>query len=350
MRYRSRMSPAKSTPPRPGLVVVTGAAGLIGSAVAWGLNRRGQDNLLLVDKLDSSEKWRHLTPLRFADYIEADSFAGHLEKSPAHFGNIHSVFHLGACSSTTERDAGYLIRNNFEYTKAICAWALSRRARFVYASSAATYGDGSQGMDDKNDDLGRLRPMNMYGYSKQLFDKHAQKAGFLRHIIGLKYFNVFGPNEDHKGEMRSVVAKAYDQILATGRLALFKSHRPDYEDGKQQRDFLYVKDAVDITLHLADKPLAGGLYNVGSGQASTWLDLAHAVFAALGRDPQIDFIPMPDHLRASYQYHTCADVAKLRASGFTRPARPLAEAVRDYVINYLVPRRFLGDEPAEPGA
>jgi ADP-L-glycero-D-manno-heptose 6-epimerase len=255
------------------------------------------------------------------------------------------VYHLGACSATTERDAGYLIRNNFEYTKNVCAWALSRRSRFIYASSAATYGDGAHGMDDKVDDLARLRPLNMYGYSKHLFDQHAQRAGFLRHIIGLKYFNVFGPNEDHKGEMRSVVAKAYEQILATGRLSLFKSHRPDYEHGMQQRDFLYVKDAVDITLHLADKPLAGGLYNVGSGEAKTWVDLAHAIFASLGRDPQIDFVDMPESLRGKYQYHTCADITKLRSTGYTKAITPLSDSVRDYVVNYLVPGRFLGDEP-----
>lgn len=346
MRYRLDMSSnAKSPVTKSGLIVVTGAAGLIGSAVAWALNRRGQENLLLVDTLDTGEKWKHLPPLRFADYLQADEFLAKLESAPAHFGNVHAVYHLGACSATTERDAAYLIRNNFEYTKAVCAWALSRRSRFLYASSAATYGDGAHGMDDKSDDLSVLRPLNMYGYSKHLFDLHAQRAGFLRHIIGLKYFNVFGPNEDHKGDMRSVVAKAYEQILATGRLSLFKSHRPDFDHGMQRRDFLYVKDAVDITLHLADKPLAGGLYNVGSGEARTWIDLAHAVFAALGRDPQIDFVDMPEALRGKYQYHTCADITKLRATGYSRTITPLQEAVRDYVVNYLVPGRFLGDEP-----
>lgn len=342
-------TPAKPVT-KPGLIVITGAVGLIGSAVAWALNRRGHDNLLLVDRLDTSEKWKHLPPLRFADYIEADDFAKRLEEGPAQFGNVHAAYHLGACSATTERDAAYLVRNNFEYTKNICAWALSRRARFIYASSAATYGGGALGMDDKRDDLSRLRPLNMYGYSKHLFDLYAQRSGFLRHIIGLKYFNVFGPNEDHKGDMRSVVAKAYEQILATGRLSLFKSYHPDYADGMQRRDFLYVKDAVDITLHLADKPLAGGLYNVGSGEAKTWVDLAHAVFAALGRDPQIDFVDMPEYLRGKYQYHTCADIAKLRATGYTRQITPLGESVRDYVINYLVPGHYLGDEPSAPSA
>lgn len=333
------------TPSKSGLIVVTGAAGLIGSALAWALNRRGQENLLLVDQLDTSEKWRHLPPLRFAEYVEATDFLDRVTANPDHFGPVHSVFHLGACSATTEKDGAYLIRNNFEYTKSLCAWALGRRARFVYASSAATYGDGSLGMDDTRDDLASLRPLNMYGYSKHLFDLYAQRHGFLRQIIGLKYFNVFGPNEDHKGDMRSVVAKAYEQILTTGRLSLFKSHRPDFQDGQQRRDFLYVKDAADITLHLADKPLAGGLFNVGSGEARTWLDLAGAVFASLGRDPQIDFVDMPEALRGKYQYYTCADISKLRATGYNKIITSLNDAVRDYVINYLVPGRFLGDEP-----
>ncbi len=341
------MSPAKpSSAGKSGLVIVTGGAGLIGSALAWALNRRGTDNILLVDRLDTSEKWKHLPPLRFADYMEADDFLRRLDASPTQFGNVSAVYHLGACSATTERDCRYLIENNFQYTKTLCAWALSRRSRFIYASSAATYGDGAHGMDDKIDDLARLRPLNMYGYSKHLFDLYAQRTGILKGIIGLKYFNVYGPNEDHKGEMRSVVAKAYEQIMSTGRLSLFRSHRPDYEDGKQMRDFLYVKDAVDATIHLAERPLAGGLFNLGCGEARTWLDLAHAIFAALGRDPQIDFVDMPEHLRGKYQYHTCADIAKLRATGYSRPMTPLAEAVRDYVVNYLVPGRFLGDEPA----
>jgi len=339
------MSPAKSiSSTKTGTIIVTGAAGLIGSALIWALNRRGMENILAVDHLDSSEKWRHLTPLRFGDYLQADEFARRIKTAGAPFGNVSTVFHLGACSSTTERDGAYLIANNFEYTKDLCAWTVGRHARFVYASSAATYGDGERGMDDKGDALSKLRPLNMYGYSKHLFDLHAQRAGLLKSIIGLKYFNVYGPNEDHKGDMRSVVAKAFEQILATGTLSLFKSHRPDFEHGMQRRDFLYVKDAVEATLHLAERPLAGGLYNIGSGEARTWVDLANAVFSALGRDPRIEFVDMPEHLRGKYQYHTCADVTKLRSTQFTKPFTPLEEAVRDYVINYLVPGQYLGDE------
>lgn len=329
-----------------GRILVTGGAGFIGSALVWALNQRGHSDIVLTDFLGSDEKWRNLTPLRFADYVEADRFRAALARDPDTFGRFSAVFHLGACSATTERNAGYLADNNFTVTKELAAWSLARGSRFVYASSAATYGDGTQGMDDRDPNLARLRPLNMYGYSKHLFDLHAQRAGWLDRIVGVKYFNVFGPNEDHKGDMRSLVHKACGQIQATGRVQLFQSHHPDYRDGEQQRDFLYVKDAVEMTLHFAENPTgltAGGLFNLGSGEANTWLALTRALFAALGREPQIDFIPMPEALRGKYQYYTRADIGKLRASGYARPVTPLAEAVRDYVQGYLVPGRRLGD-------
>ncbi len=198
-------------------------------------------------------------------------------------------------------------------------------------------------MDDHDANLHRLRPLNMYGYSKHLFDLHAQRQGYLDRIVGLKYFNVFGPNEDHKGDMRSLVHKAYQQIQSTGRVSLFQSHHPDYRDGEQQRDFLYVKDAVEMTLHFAETaPTSGGLYNLGSGEANPWLTLARSIFAALDRPPAIDFIPMPEALRDKYQYFTQADISKLRATGYTRPLTPLPAAVADYVQNHLVPDRRLG--------
>lgn len=327
-------------------ILITGGAGFIGSALAWELNHRGYENIVLSDRLTTDEKWKNLVPLRYADYIDGEDLLQQATKAPEKLGKFDLVLHLGACSATTERDAQYLMRNNFEFTKALCHWALSQGTRFVYASSAATYGDGSQGMDDRMPDLHRLRPLNMYGYSKHLFDLYAQKAGLLRRIVGLKYFNVYGPNEDHKADMRSVVHKAYGQIRSTGRMQLFRSHRPDYKDGEQMRDFLYVKDAVRMTLHLAQVPLASGLYNLGSGEAHTWLQLAHAIFAALGLAPQIDFVPMPESLQPKYQYYTCADISKLRQSGYQEPVTPLADCVRDYVLRYLVPDRRLGDELA----
>ena len=325
-------------------ILVTGGAGLIGSALVWELNRRGFENIIIVDRLGTDEKWRNLVPLKYADYLDADELLARVQAQPESLGKVELVLHLGACSATTERDSQYLMRNNFEYTKLLALWAVARSARFLYASSAATYGDGSQGMDDRMTELHKLRPLNMYGYSKHLFDQYAQRTGLLRRIIGLKYFNVFGPNEDHKADMRSVVHKSYGQILATGRVQLFRSHRPDFRDGEQMRDFLYVKDAVKMTLALSQSPMASGLYNLGSGTPQSWLQLTHAIFAALGKAPQIDFIDMPATLQPKYQYYTCADITRLRQAGFKDDMTPLAEAVRDYVQGYLMHDRRLGDE------
>ncbi len=325
-----------------GRILVTGGAGLIGSALIHALNNRGIDNILVCDILGSSEKYRNLVPLRFADYIEASDLDLIIEATPEKLADIRAVFHLGACSSTTESDCSYLIRNNYEYTKTLATWALANDSRFVYASSAATYGDGSQGMDDKSDNLQALRPLNMYGYSKHLFDLYAQRHGMLNSIVGLKYFNVFGPNEDHKENMRSVVHKAFREISESGSVSLFKSHHPDYRDGEQERDFLYVKDACEMTLHLAETPTANGIFNLGSGEAKTWLDLVRPIFAAMDKTESIQFIDMPQELRAKYQYHTCADISKLKATGYTSPFTPLSEAVTDYVQNYLMPNRTLG--------
>jgi ADP-L-glycero-D-manno-heptose 6-epimerase len=323
-------------------VLVTGAAGFIGSALVHALNQRGVENILVTDVLGRDEKWRNLSPLKFDDYLQADELLAALEFDT--LGPIGAIFHLGACSATTETDAAYLIENNYRYTQTLAEWALARGTRFVYASSAATYGDGARGMDDRDDDLSKLRPLNLYGYSKHAFDLHAQRRGYLDDIVGIKYFNVFGPNEYHKGDMRSLVCKAYQQIIETGKIRLFKSYKPEFRDGEQMRDFIYVKDAVDMTLHLADSKKAGGLYNVGSGVARTWVDLGRAIFAALGREPEIEFIEMPENIRDQYQYHTCADISKLRGTGYDAETTTLEDAVRDYVIGYLAPNRRLGDE------
>jgi ADP-L-glycero-D-manno-heptose 6-epimerase len=324
-------------------ILVTGGAGFIGSALIWALNRRGIENIIVADQLKQDEKWRNLVPLIFNDYVEADDLLRLIREESPRLSEIGCVFHLGACSATTERDASYLIRNNYEFTKELAEWALSRGTRFVYASSAATYGDGGRGMSDAAD-LQTLRPLNMYGYSKHLFDLYAHRRGFLDRVVGLKYFNVFGPNEGHKGDMRSLVHKAYGQVIDTGAIKLFASDRPDYADGEQKRDFLYVKDAVEMTIHLAGMKAAGGLFNLGSGEANSWNTLARAIFAALGREPQIEYIPMPETLRAKYQYFTQADISKLRGSGFSCAITPLADSVADYVKNYLLPGRHLGDE------
>ncbi|MEX0912074.1 MAG: ADP-glyceromanno-heptose 6-epimerase [Gemmatimonadota bacterium] len=325
-------------------VLVTGGAGFIGSALVHELNRRGSERIVVADHLGATDKWRNLVPLRFEDYVEKDDLLPALEAGA--LGEFDLVLHLGACSSTTETDASYLLRNNYEYSKRLATWALSQRGRFVYASSAATYGSGEQGMSDADasaDALMRLRPLNMYGYSKQLFDLWAARQGLMDRITGLKYFNIFGPNEAHKGDMRSLVAKAVPQVLETGRLRLFRSHHPDFADGEQRRDFLYVEDATAMTLHLAEREDAVGLFNLGSGRASTWLELANALFAALDREPRIEFIDMPGHLRAKYQYHTQADLRRLRTAGYEDPARSLEETVGEYVREYLLQDRRLGE-------
>lgn len=322
-------------------VLVTGGAGFIGSALVWELNRRGCDSIVITDILGTTEKWKNLTPLRYEDYLEADDLFPRLEKSS--LGRFDVVLHLGACSATTEKDATYLIRNNFEYTKHLALWALANNARFVYASSAATYGDGSAGMADTDPDIEKFRPLNMYGYSKHMFDLYAKHHGLLDKIVGLKYFNVFGPNETHKDDMRSLVNKAYSQIVETGIIRLFKSYKPEYKDGEQKRDFLYVKDAVAMTLHLATHRDAGGLFNIGSGEANTWIQLATAVFSALGKPPNIEFIEMPDAIRGKYQYFTQADIGKLRATGYEAPVTPLNDSVADYVKNYMATGKHLGD-------
>src|SRR5471030_3193079 len=320
-------------------VLVTGGAGFIGSALVWALNRRGCDNIVVCDILGTNEKWRNLTPLRFADYVEAADLLPRLQSGA--LGEFDLVLHMGACSSTTEKDATYLIKNNYVFTRDLAVWSLANKVRLVYASSAATYGDGSAGMEDDDTKLDDLRPLNMYGYSKHLFDLHAKRAGFLNKICGLKYFNVFGPNEDHKADMRSLVHKSFAQVQNENLIRLFKSYRKDFRDGEQQRDFLYVKDAVAMTLHLAASKKAGGLFNIGSSEARTWIALANSVFAALGKKPKIEFIEMPETIRDKYQYFTQADISKLRAAGYKAPVTSLEEAVKDYVRNYLAPDKRL---------
>ena len=319
-------------------IIVTGGAGFIGSAVVWRLNQMGRDDILIVDKMDETDKWKNLAPLRFADYIEAVDLLDLIDD----LRGVETIFHLGACSSTTERDADMMLRNNYQYTKELADWAMAGKVRFIYASSAATYGDGSAGMADGISGLDDLRPLNVYGYSKHLFDQYAARNGWFDNIVGLKYFNVFGPNEEHKGDMRSLVSKAYGQIMETGRMQLFKSHDPGYKNGEFGRDFVYVKDAVDMTLFFMENE-AGGLFNVGSGRMQTWNALANAIFAAMDRPAEIEYVEMPDHLRDRYQYRTEADLSRIREAGFEGGITPLESAVADYVQNYLIPGKHLGD-------
>lgn len=324
------------------MYIVTGAAGLIGSGIVWGLNQRGIDEIILVDNLGTSDKWKNLRALRFAEYEEKDDFRDMIQDGTFHNKKIDAIIHMGACSSTTERDASYLIDNNYKYTQELASFAAANGIRFIYASSCATYGDGSLGYLDDESRIEQLRPMNMYGYSKQMFDLWAKRTGLLRKIIGLKFSNVYGSNEMHKGEMRSVVCRAYEQISATGKMALFKSYNPEYADGEQMRDFIYVKDAVNMILFLLERGNCG-LYNIGSGRAETWNALAAAAFEAMDKPVNIEYIEMPEHLRDRYQYYTKAEMGKLQALGYDKPAASLKDAVADYIRNYRIPEKFLGD-------
>ena len=317
-------------------VVVTGGAGFIGSAFIWKLNREGINDILVVDSLGNGDKWKNLRSLRFSDYMPKDVFLDRVLTEKITF-LPDAVIHMGACSSTTERDVGYLMENNYRYTQILANWTVSRNIRFLYASSAATYGDGIGGFSDRSD-LSGLRALNPYGYSKHLFDLYAAGKGILEHIAGLKFFNVFGPNEYHKGSMTSVVFQAFRQIQNGGRVELFESHRPDCADGEQTRDFVYVKDCVEVMWWLLIHPGVNGLFNVGTGMDRSFQDLAMAVFTAMGRTPHIDYIPMPESLRENYQYHTRADSDGLRNAGCPLIFRSLEEAVRDYVLNHLQAR------------
>ena len=319
-------------------IIVTGGAGFIGSALVWRLNQLGHENISIVDRRDDNGKERNLASLKFNEFIDADEF---IESLSSHKSS-DAILHMGANSSTTATDREYMMRNNFEYTRRLAEFAIENDIRFVYASSAATYGDGSAGMDDGTDSLDHLKPLNVYGESKHLLDKHAAEKGWFEKIVGLKYFNVFGPNENHKGDMRSLVNKAFDQIRTTGKLRLFKSANPSYADGEFGRDFVYVKDAVEMTLFFMEND-TGGLYNVGSGRMNTWNALADAIFNALELPKNVEFIEMPENLRDKYQYNTLADLTRIRNAGYTAETTPLGEAVADYVRNYLVPGRFLGD-------
>ncbi len=317
------------------MIIVTGGAGFIGSNIVKGLNDSGETDILIVDRLGNADKWKNLSDLRFADYEHKDDFMNGLERGLFDHG-VTAVLHMGACSSTTERDADYLMANNFACSRSLALrFGRQPHIRFIYASSAATYGDGSEGYSDEHSAAWGLKPLNIYGYSKQIFDLWALRTGFLNNAVGIKYFNVYGPNEYHKGDMRSVAIRAYSQAKKTGAIRLFKSYRPEYKDGEQQRDFIYVKDAVRVTLSFLEKPEVNGLFNAGTGNPRNFNDLASAVFSALGMEPRIEYIPMPGGLEKRYQYHTAADLNKLRSTGFDCSFTSLEDGVRDYVQNYL---------------
>ncbi len=330
------------------MIVVTGGAGFIGSALIWELNRRGITDILVVDTFRySPEKWKNLRGLRFLDVVSPEELEKTIEASQL---SAEKMFNLGACTDTTERDVEYLLEVNYRWAKRLCLYCLSKGIRFIHASSAATYGLGEKGFSDEERLLPYLRPLNPYGFSKHLFDLWAYRKGILKEIVVLKYFNVYGPNEYHKGNMRSMVVKAYEQIQREGKVRLFKSTDSRFPDGGQRRDFVYVKDAVKVTLFLSDCPDAGGVYNVGTGRSHTWLDLVEAIFESLGKSPVVEFVDMPEDLVPQYQNFTEANVSKLYELGFKDRFFSLKDAVREYVQNYLLPGRFLGDDLLDAGA
>jgi len=323
------------------MIIVTGGAGFIGSAIVWRLNQLGENKIIIVDELGTDDKWKNLVSLKFDDFVHKDDFISMILERDIPF-EISSIIHMGANSSTTEKDADHLYSNNYLYTKELARYCLEKNIRFIYASSAATYGDGSLGFDDDENKLESLRPLNMYGYSKQLFDLWAKRNRAFDKIVGLKYFNVYGPNEYHKGDMRSVVHKAFEQIRDTGKVRLFKSLNPKYKDGEQLRDFIYIKDAVDITLFFLDKPNINGLFNLGTGRARTWNDLVTAIFNSLNKQINIEYIDLPEHLREKYQYFTEAKMDNIKKAGYNISIKGLEDGVADYVKNYLLGNQFLG--------
>jgi len=323
--------------------IVTGGAGFIGSAVIWGLNQRGKRNIIVSDEISNLDKFKkdNLKYLKYMDIMDKKELLKYMQnRNP---GKVQAVFHMGACSSTVETDEKYLMNTNLKYTKDIMSVSLKLGARFIYASSAATYGDGGNGFCDDHEKLEDYKPLNLYGQSKHLFDLWAKKEGFLDRIAGLKYFNVYGPNEYHKKDMRSFVIKAYEQIKNTGEVKLFKSYRKDYKHGEQKRDFIYIKDAVKMTLYFLDNLKLNGIYNIGTGEARTWNKLVEAVFNALKKEPKIKYIEMPESVKNQYQYYTKAEMKKLFSSGYNSKIYDLSEGVHDYVCNYLIKEKRLGE-------
>ncbi|MBA3957213.1 MAG: ADP-glyceromanno-heptose 6-epimerase [Parachlamydiaceae bacterium] len=317
------------------LIVVTGGAGFIGSGVIRHLNERGLTNIIIVDDLGKTEKWKNLVGKRFVDIISKHQLFQWLEGREA---LIEAIIHLGACTSTVETDATYLLDNNYRFSQRLVEYAMKNEQRFIYASSAATYGDGEQGFSDDQARLDTLHPLNMYGASKHWFDLWLKNQGFLDQVVGLKYFNVFGPNEKHKGRMASAITHVLPTAQKEGVIRLFKSSEPKlYGDGEQKRDFIYVKDVARMTCAFLDND-AYGIYNIGTGVANPWNTVATGVFKAIGKPVNIEYIPMPADLIGKYQNYSCADMKKTK-SVLKDDAKcmPLEASVIEYVKDYLVP-------------
>ncbi len=323
------------------MIVVTGGTGFIGSNLVAGLDEAGLKRIVLCDTLGVEDKWKNIAKRKLHNIIPPSRLMEYLDE---HASEVEAIFHMGAISSTTEKDVDLIIETNFVLTRTLWNWCARHNVRFIYASSASTYGDGEAGFidNDQPDFLSTLHPLNPYGWSKHLMDRYAssivykqEEGGIPPQWCGLKFFNVYGPNEYHKGDQMSVVCKLYPQVAAGATARLFKSHHPDYEDGGQLRDFIYVKDCVKVMLWLFQNPQVNGLFNVGTGQARSFKDLAVATFAAAGVKEKIQYFDMPEQLKGRYQYFTQADMIKLRNAGYNMPFTSLEDGIRDYVVEYM---------------
>ncbi len=319
------------------MIVVTGAAGFIGSCIVARLNERGEKNLVLVDHFEDGDlkatkdiRRANCQNKGFVQYIDKKDFLKSIVEDRLNF-KIDCLIHMGACSSTTLQDAQYFEENNFQYTLKLAEWALKHDVRFIYASSAATYGDGRFGYKDDDETTRRCQPLNLYGQSKQKFDLWVLNNHVSDKVVGFKFFNVYGPNEYHKGEMQSVVAKNYERVVRTGKIQLFKSYKKEYQDGEQRRDFIYVKDAVEIVTFFVDHASINGIFNVGTGRSETWNDLAQGLFKAAAKSLSVEYIDMPEELKSRYQYFTQADIFKLRQAGYQNQLMNLEQGIGDYV-------------------
>ncbi|MCB9357659.1 MAG: ADP-glyceromanno-heptose 6-epimerase [Calditrichaeota bacterium] len=325
------------------MILITGAAGFIGSACVWALNQRGVTDLILADSFGSREKWKNLRGLRFREFVDREDLFDALASAPW-AREIKTVIHMGACADTTQADVDYLRAWNYDYSRILCEWSLENDVRFIYASSAAVYGNGSLGFSDRDDLTPKLRPLNAYGFSKWLFDMWVLEHKLQDKVAGLRFFNVFGPNEYHKDRMASVVLHAYPQARDTDKVRLFESHREDFGHGEQRRDFIHIAEVMTGIKFLLDKPNVNGIFNLGTGTPHTYNQLAENVCKALGKPVKIEYFPMPEDLRGRYQYETCADMSKFYAAGLPKFSDRFAEFVQSYVRDYMhADSKYLAD-------
>ncbi|MCB1194602.1 ADP-glyceromanno-heptose 6-epimerase [bacterium] len=321
------------------MILITGAAGFIGSAYASYLNKKGLYNLILSDAFGSGNKWKNILGTRFVEFVDRYTLFDFLEKNPL-AQKITAVVHLGACTNTTEENMDFLLDTNVQYTTRLCKWAMERKIRFVYASSGAVYGDGALGFSDADALTPQLRPLNAYGFSKWLFDMWILENGLIDSVAGLRFFNVFGPNEYHKGAMASVIFRSLKKAKREGVVRLFESHRGDYGHGEQKRDFIYVDEVLDAVYFVMEHKNANGIFNVGTGKAHTFNELAEALLTGLKKPINIEYFPMPEDIRSRYQYFTEADMSRLQNAGYTLPGDTFAQNVQKYVRKYLIPAKY----------